>query len=237
MRKAWPSCALAHREARGHDQSRRAPARSSSPRRRTPPPARLRRPRRLATSICAPSVTATSGNCAAGIGVGEAAAQRAALADRVVADRPRRPRPAAGSAGAPASESATARWRASAPTSTNPPCSRMTCQLGDVVQVDQLRRLRQAHVHHRHQALAAGDDLGHVAMLGQQAQRVVERRGPVVAEGGWLHVVTSIIVRSSGAQALAAGLVEQMQTVPSPPTARRCRPRGGGDSLPTRRKT
>ena len=33
-------------------------------------------------------------------------------------------------------------------------------QFGEAVDVDEMRRLRKTHVHHRRQALSAGDDLG-----------------------------------------------------------------------------
>jgi hypothetical protein len=48
------------------------------------------------------------------------------------------------------------------------------CQIGDIVQVDQHRRLRQAEIHHRDQALPAGQGLGIVTMPGEEGQGFID---------------------------------------------------------------
>jgi hypothetical protein len=48
-------------------------------------------------------------------------------------------------------------------------------QLRQAVDVDQPARARQTQVHHRHQALTAGDDLGAFVVFGQQIQRGRDR--------------------------------------------------------------
>src|SRR5690606_10037234 len=53
--------------------------------------------------------------------------------------------------------------------------------------VDDDAGLGQPHVEQRHEALAAGQQLGLVAVLGEQRQRLVDRRGPAVGEGCRLH--------------------------------------------------
>src|SRR5256885_5167315 len=60
-------------------------------------------------------------------------------------------------------------------------------QLGDAVEVEQPRRPREAKVHHRHQALAAGEDLALLAMLRKQCEQGIERLRGVVFEVGGLH--------------------------------------------------
>ena len=51
----------------------------------------------------------------------------------------------------------------------------------DVGQIDEHRRLRQAQHHHRHEALAAGDHAGVVAVLREQTDRLgPRRRAPVL---------------------------------------------------------
>jgi len=64
-------------------------------------------------------------------------------------------------------------------------------QLGDAVDVEELRRAREAEVHHRRQALAAGEDLALLAVRGEQIEQRLDRRERVILEGGRLHRSTS----------------------------------------------
>jgi hypothetical protein len=59
-------------------------------------------------------------------------------------------------------------------------------EVGQAADVDQRRRLRQAQLQHRQEAVAAGDQLGGV-VLGQEAERVVEALGADVGEIGGKH--------------------------------------------------
>jgi hypothetical protein len=60
-------------------------------------------------------------------------------------------------------------------------------QLVDAVQVDQVLGLREAQLHHRQQAVAAGQQLGFAAQAAQQADSLGHRARCVVIEGGWDH--------------------------------------------------
>ena len=55
-------------------------------------------------------------------------------------------------------------------------------QVGQPADVDQHRRRRQPQLHQRQQRVAAGEQLGVVAVLGEQRDRVVGRVGPDVVE-------------------------------------------------------
>jgi hypothetical protein len=59
---------------------------------------------------------------------------------------------------------------------------------GAAVQVDDVGGLREAEVQKRHQALAAGQDFGRVAVQRQQVQRLCQAGWVVVLEGGRFHV-------------------------------------------------
>ena len=61
-------------------------------------------------------------------------------------------------------------------------------QLLHPAQVDEVVEDGQAQGEHRHEALAAGDDLGGVAELGQQRDGLVDGGGRVVVERRRLHV-------------------------------------------------
>jgi hypothetical protein len=52
-------------------------------------------------------------------------------------------------------------------------------------------RLGQAQLHHRDQAVAAGDELGVVAVRAHEAERFLHRLRAVVLERGWIHEVRS----------------------------------------------
>ncbi len=60
-----------------------------------------------------------------------------------------------------------------------------------MVEIDQNRRLGQAEVHGGNQALATGQYLGIVAILGQVGQGLIHCGWGIVFEGGWLHVVST----------------------------------------------
>jgi len=53
---------------------------------------------------------------------------------------------------------------------------------GDAVDVDEEARLQKAHVERRHQALAAGQQLRLIAMLGEKIERLLERRGAAIGK-------------------------------------------------------
>ena len=57
----------------------------------------------------------------------------------------------------------------------------------DARDVDERRRPREAEVHHRHEALAAGEHLGVLAQLAEPLERVLERVDAVVVEVRGLH--------------------------------------------------
>ena len=60
-------------------------------------------------------------------------------------------------------------------------------QIAQAADVDQHRRCGQAQLHERQQRVAAGQQLGVVAVLGQEGDRVVGRVGPDVVEQGGDH--------------------------------------------------
>ena len=59
---------------------------------------------------------------------------------------------------ASSSDLSSSTWRVSAPMAISSPSSRMYCEVGEVVDVDQPRRAREPQLHHRQQAVPAGDD-------------------------------------------------------------------------------
>ena len=66
------------------------------------------------------------------------------------------------------------RCRASAPTRSASPSRATYMRSGDARDVDERGRADDAEVHHRHEALTAGQHLGLVAELGQALERVLE---------------------------------------------------------------
>ena len=71
---------------------------------------------------------------------------------------------------------------------------RQALERGDAVDVDEMRRPRQAECHDRHQALAAGQDAAVLRRhLGQQRDGFVDRLRCVIAERGGLHFVIQIV--------------------------------------------
>ena len=63
-------------------------------------------------------------------------------------------------------------------------------EAAQTVEVDDHRRGGQAQVQHGHEALAAGQGPGLVAVLPQQAERLFQLGRALVAEPGRLHPVT-----------------------------------------------
>ena len=135
----------------------------------------------------------------------EAAADRAALADGIMADGFGRVRQHRASApdqlallparhGAPARRSAAGHRRLAMP-----------LELIDAVDVDQAFRPRQPHVQHRRQTLAARDQLGVVVPGGEALQHFLQRRRRFVGESAGLHRRGPLQQRHPGR------LVEQMQ--------------------------
>ena len=61
-------------------------------------------------------------------------------------------------------------------------------EVGDPADVDDEPRRGEAELHRRNQAVAARQQLGLVAMLHEQRDRLVEGRGPVILEGCRIHV-------------------------------------------------
>ena len=68
-------------------------------------------------------------------------------------------------------------------------------QLGHAVEVDQRGGLRQAEVHRRDQALAAGEELAVVGVFGEERERLVGRGGGIVLE--WCRFHAGVPVRCS----------------------------------------
>ena len=60
-------------------------------------------------------------------------------------------------------------------------------EIAQAADVDQHRRRRQPQLHEREQRVAAGEQLGVVAVLTEQADRLVGRVGPLVVERGRDH--------------------------------------------------
>ena len=65
--------------------------------------------------------------------------------------------------------------------------------------VDEHRRGRQPQLHQRQQRVAAGEELGVVAVLGEQRDRFVDRVGAGVGERGGDHAVPPAIIASEPA--------------------------------------
>src|SRR5205807_2218816 len=64
---------------------------------------------------------------------------------------------------------------------SNPP------QLLQILQVDQMLRPSQSELHHRNQAVSAGDNPRVFAVLRQKPERLVERAGPMIGERRRYH--------------------------------------------------
>ncbi len=81
-----------------------------------------------------------------------------------------------------------------APMRIVPPSSRMPLSSGNPAEVDQVTRLGEAHLHHRQQAVAAGEQLRLVAELREQAERVGDGLRRVILEIAGNH--RSLLQRS-----------------------------------------
>ena len=78
-------------------------------------------------------------------------------------------------------------WRVSAPIASGVALVADAGNPGDVVDVDQDRRTRQAEIHRRHQALAARQHPRVPAMLGEKRGRFLDRARREIFEGRWFH--------------------------------------------------
>ena len=67
-------------------------------------------------------------------------------------------------------------------------------ELVEPADVDEHRRGGEAQLHEREERVAAGEDLGLVAVLGEQRQGLVGRAGPDVVERGGDHCCTATFV-------------------------------------------
>jgi hypothetical protein len=68
---------------------------------------------------------------------------------------------------------------------------RYTIEFGNMVDVHQHSRRGQTHVHHWHQALAAGNNSGVVAMAFKGGEDIAQRRRPHEIEGRRFHAEES----------------------------------------------
>jgi hypothetical protein len=55
-------------------------------------------------------------------------------------------------------------------------------------QVDQVRRLRHAQLHHGDETVPAGEHTAVFAVLGQQRDHFIDRTRPMVFEACWDHI-------------------------------------------------
>ncbi len=60
-------------------------------------------------------------------------------------------------------------------------------EVGDAGKIDQMGRRGEAELHHRDEAMAAGERPGVVAEIGKQRQRIGNGLRAVVGEGAWYH--------------------------------------------------
>ncbi len=154
--------------------------------------------------------------------MGEAAGEGAADADRqmrdVVRDRRQEPRERAG--GRPARSKTT--WRVRAPMASAPStCARPTSAV-DAVDVDEHRRPRQAEVHRRHQALAAGKHAAVAAVAREELEGFLERSRRVVVEGRGLHLEVTLAPSGVGPTTQSAESrvrIRQLRQTWEPPDA------------------
>src|SRR5262249_60102953 len=82
-------------------------------------------------------------------------------------------------------------------------------QLGEAAEVDEVRGTRQPQLHHRDQALAAGEHAAVVAVSSKQRSRLSDGLGAVIGEGSRDHGASppaDVFDAFSDALRLAAGL-------------------------------
>ena len=111
-----------------------------------------------------------------------------------------------GNTAASSGDSSSSRCRVMAPMRTSStPDAHVAELVVQVVDVDEVLEVGQPQLHHRDQAVAAGDQSGFLAEPVQQADRVVHARGALVVERcGYLHWnlrvrwVTRLSVRRAG---------------------------------------
>ena len=102
-------------------------------------------------------------------------------------------------------------------------------ELRHAVDVDQERRLGQPEIHHRDEALPAGQDLGVAAVPGEQVQRGIQRGRSLIVERSGLH---ADVLPSQGSPRILPREARVRLAAPPRP-AGRCRAPGRG---PRRRR-
>ena len=122
-----------------------------------------------------------------GVGVGERAADRAAVADLEVADERRGPGQQRDRVGDARRERSIVACVVPAPIRTDAVAPLDAAQLLDPTEVDEVLEGGQPQGEHRDEALAAGEQLRDVAELGEQGHRLLGGRRRVVLERGGLH--------------------------------------------------
>ncbi len=60
-------------------------------------------------------------------------------------------------------------------------------EVGNAAEIDQIGRGREAQLHHRDEAVAAGDGAGVLAELGEQTDGFLDRRRAMIVERPWYH--------------------------------------------------
>src|SRR5262245_52608226 len=77
-------------------------------------------------------------------------------------------------------------------------------QFGNAIDVDQMRRLRHAECHDRHQALSASKDTAILRPpLGKQRNGFIHRGRAVVGERGWFHAASFVCPKLARIRAAA----------------------------------
>ena len=154
-------------------------------------------PSALATSSSASSVERDDGELGGRVGVGDRAADGAAVANLEVADELDR----LGEERRVGGDRRVTLDRRLASDRADRDLAVLALdavELGDAVHVDQMREARQPQCQHRHEALAAGEHLGVVAVLTQESDDIAGGLGRVVLERRWLQLVPPGCVTVSG---------------------------------------
>ena len=132
-----------------------------------------RRPPGPATTTEPPSAGEAERQLRGRVGVGDRAADGAAVARREVPDEREGLRDER-QAGARVAEASSADWRTIAPTRTAPPSTAIRSRPATRFRSTSARRPREPHVEQRHEALPAGERLRVLAVLGEQRERLVD---------------------------------------------------------------